>query len=131
MTKTKLTTIEWNVYNTLKNNTQNGKWTSMRELALINGVSERVLRKIIITLKDSDEIQKIIISDHKLGYKLLSNEKEHDYLDRKKIEILKKLKRYYKDVKRFNLNNQTKITFGKYERDYFESICQVSPEREV
>ena len=131
MTKTNLTTTEWNVYNTLKANTQNGRWTSMRELASTNDLTERNLRKVIVKLKDSNEIQKIIISDHKLGYKLLSSEEEHDYLDRKKVEILKKLKRYYKDVKRFNLNNQTKITFGKYERDYFESICQSSSEREV
>ena len=128
---TKLTTLEWNVYNTLKDNTQNGKWTSMRDLAIMNNIPERTLRYVITTLKESDEIQKIIISDHKLGYKLLSSEEEQEYLERKKVEILKKFKRYWKDVERYNRNNQTKITFGKYERDYFESICQVSPEREV
>ncbi len=128
---TKLTTLEWNVYNTLKDNTQNGKWTSMRDLAIMNNIPERTLRYVITTLKESDEIHKIIISDHKLGYKLLSSEEELEYLERKKVEILKKFKRYWKDVERYNRNNQTKITFGKYERDYFESICRVSPEREV
>lgn len=125
--QTSLTTLEWNVYNTIKENTQKGMWTSMKSLAIKYGVSEREIRRIIMILKDNDnEIHKIILSDHKKGYKLMSNKEEINYLAKKKIHILKMFKRYYKDVKRFNLNNQTKITFGKYERDYFESICSTT-----
>ena len=52
----------------------------------------------------------------------MTDEEEIDYLKKRKISILKMLKQYYKDVKRFNMNNQFKITFGKYEREYIESI---------
>ena len=55
----------------------------------------------------------------------MSDEEELDYLKKRKISILKMLKQYYKDVNRFNMNNQVKITFGKYERDYIESLINV------
>ena len=41
---------------------------------------------------------------------------------KKKIKALKELKRYWLDVTRLNLNNQTKLTFDTQERDFIESL---------
>lgn len=119
---TKLTTQDWEIYKVLKHNSREGKWTPSDYLAQRFNICNREVRRVIQKLKTDDKIQKIIISDYGKGYKLLSSKEEFVYLEKKKIEILSQFKRYYRDVKRYNLNNQKKITFGKYERDFVESI---------
>lgn len=120
-----LNTIEWCVYNAIKENSNNNQWTSMSELSQMFNRSNRNIRKIINKIRKNEKIQKIILTDYKNGYKLMTCEEEYLYLEKRKISLLKQLKQYYKDVKRFNMNNQFKITFGKYERDFIESILPI------
>ena len=124
-----MTNIQWKIYNYIKERSIEGKWTSQKEIRdylIISGYAEniglRTIRRCIHDIREDDTIQKIILTDYSKGYRLMTDEEEIDYLKNRKISILKMLKQYYKDVKRFNMNNQFKITFGKYEREYIESL---------
>lgn len=127
-----MTNIQWKIYNYIKERSLEGKWTSQKEIRdyLINNnfaekIGLRTIRRNINEIRKDDTIQKIILTDYSKGYRLMSDEEEIDYLKKRKISILKMLKQYYKDVNRFNMNNQVKITFGKYEREYIESLINV------
>ena len=124
-----MTNIQWRIYDFIKERSLEGKWTSQKEIRdylINNNFAEkrglRTIRRNINEIRKDDIIQKIILTDYSKGYRLMTDEEELDYLKKRKISILKMLKQYYKDVKRFNMNNQFKITFGKYEREYIESI---------
>lgn len=124
-----MTNIQWRIYDFIKERSLEGKWTSQKEIRdyLINNnfaekIGLRTIRRNINEIRKDDIIQKIILTDYSKGYRLMTDEEELDYLKKRKISILKMLKQYYKDVNRFNMNNQFKITFGKYEREYIESI---------
>ena len=90
-------------------------WTSMSHLAYAFNISERMVRQVICDIREDDEVQKIIIGCDK-GYKVLSKEEEFAYLLSKKCEILKSLKRYYKDIKRFNANDNYTLDFTEEEK---------------
>ena len=127
-----MTNIQWRIYDFIKERSLEGKWTSQKEIRdyLINNdyvekIGLRTIRRNINEIRKDDTIQKIILTDYSKGYRLMTDEEEIDYLKKRKISILKMLKQYYKDVNRFNMNNQVKITFGKYERDYIESLINV------
>lgn len=127
--RTKLNTLEWTIYNIIKERSEKGLWTSqieLNELLSKNGfeISLRNTRSHINFIKKNDTIQKIIISSTKLGYKLMSSDEEINYLLKKKIEVLKRLKAIYKDLKRYESNGQCKITFENYERDFVESLLK-------
>ena len=130
-----MTDIQWRIYDFIKERSLEKKWTSQKEIRdyLINNdyiekISLRTIRKNIHDIRKDDTIQKIILTDYVKGYRLMSYEEEFDYLKKRKISILKMLKQYYKDVNRFNMNNQIKIAFGKYEREYIESLINVEDE---
>ena len=127
-----MTNIQWRIYDFIKERSLEGKWTSQKEIRdyLINNnfaekIGLRTIRRNVHDIRQEDTIQKIILTDYSKGYRLMTDEEEIDYLKKRKISILKMLKQYYKDVNRFNMNNQVKITFGKYERDYIESLINV------
>lgn len=127
-----MTNIQWRIYDFIKERSLEGKWTSQKEIRdylINNGYAEKIglrtIRRNVHDIRQEDTIQKIILTDYSKGYRLMTDEEEIDYLKKRKISILKMLKQYYKDVNRFNMNNQVKITFGKYERDYIESLINV------
>lgn len=127
-----MTNIQWRIYDFIKERSLEGKWTSQKEIRdylINNGYAEKIglraIRRNIHDIRQEDTIQKIILTDYSKGYRLMTDEEELDYLKKRKISILKMLKQYYKDVNRFNMNNQFKITFGQYEREYIESIINV------
>ena len=88
-------------------------------------INKRNIRKKIKEIRECDTIQKIILSDYGKGYRLMSSEEELDYLEKRKISILSMLGRYYKDIERYNTNNQLKITLTKNERNIFESLIEI------
>ena len=127
-----MTNIQWRIYDYIKERSLDKKWTSQKEIRdyLINNnfaekIGLRTIRRNINEIRKDDTIQKIILTDYSKGYRLMTDEEELDYLKKRKTSILKMLKQYYKDVNRFNMNNQFKIAFGKYEREYIESIINV------
>ena len=127
--RTELNTLEWTIYNIIRERSENGLWTSQKQLndlLFLKGyrIDLRKTRRHIQFIKKNDKIQKIIMSNSHYGYKLMSSEEELKYLMKKKDEALGRLKRFAKDFKRFKQNNQLKITFGKYEREYVESLIK-------
>ena len=125
-----LKTIEWKIYEYLKERTLQDKWTSQQELidylATINfNICKRTLRKHIQNIRKSDKIQKIILTSYTYGYKIMSDEEQRDILIQRRINILKALKQSNRDIKKYNMNGQTKITFGKKERDFIESLLKI------
>lgn len=126
-----LGTIEWRIYDFIKSNSEQAKWVKqadIQEYLIANGyvpsINIRTVRKMVHKIKEFDGINKIIVTDHKNGYKMLSEEDNYELLSKRKIQILKMLKLYYKDVKRYNLNNQQRITFTDYEKDIIESLVK-------
>lgn len=120
-----LTTRDYSVYNEVKRRSELNEWTNVQHLALLCGCTKRAIRRCVQRIRESDKIQKIILTDYKKGYKLMSVEDEFAMLTKTKIKILKEFKRYWKDVERYNRNNQNKITFTQYERDFYESLVEV------
>lgn len=125
-----LNSLEWKIYNFIKERSLENKWTSQQELIdylstkNIN-ICKRTLRKHINNIRTSEIIQKIILTSYQYGYKLMSDEEQRDILIKRKISILKSLKQCNKDIKKYNLNGQTKITFSKNERDFIESLLDI------
>lgn len=124
-------TICWQIYDFIKENTLNGDWVKQEDIQkyLLDKkgveINKRNIRKKIKEIRECDTIQKIILSDYGKGYRLMSSEEELDYLEKRKISILCMLGRYYKDIERYNTNNQLKITLTKNERNIFESLIGI------
>lgn len=123
--ETTLNSIDWKIYNTIKERTLKGEWTPAQFLVDYIGIGKREIRRHIQRIRESNTIQKIIISDYTYGYKLMSEQDEFKLLTKTKIKILKQLKRYWKDVDRYNKNHQNKITFSDNERAIYESLIEV------
>ena len=128
----KLANIDYYVYEFLKERSEKSLWTKQQTICdylLFEKnieISKRCVRYIISRIRKDETIQKIILSDYNKGYRLMQSDEEFDYLLRRKNSILKMLKQYWKDVEKYEKNNQTRITFGEYERDYIESLVKVN-----
>lgn len=122
--------VEWHIYNFLKEQSENGKWTHQSEIQDYlkshygEEISLRRIRRLIQSIRTDDVIQKVILTDYNKGYKLISPEDEVKLLRNRKISILKMLKQYWRDVGRLNLNEQEKLAFDSDEREVFESILK-------
>ncbi len=117
-----MTTLEWNVYNFIKERSEKGLYTKQQDLAEEFKISKRQVRRCVEHIREDETIQKIVLSDYIHGYKLMSQEDAVELLIKRKIKILKEFKRYWKDVKRYNSNNQLKLVFDTHERGVIESL---------
>lgn len=129
--KENLGTIEWKVYNFIKERSEKGLWTKQKDIQESvkdnNNVDIgfRQIRKYVSNIRKNDVIQKVILTSYAYGYRLMTDEEQFLTLERRKISLLKSLKQYYKDVRRLNKNNQLRITFTDYERDIIESLLKI------
>ena len=71
-------------------------------------------------IKKSDVIQKIIISSSK-GVKIASEDDFGIYFDHKLIALKSQMKLLYKQLKKAQANNQTRIVYNS-ERDFIEAF---------
>ena len=110
----KLNELDLRVYDLIEKASEKGIWFGMKDLAEQNDLTPRELRKVITRIKESDEIERIIVSSSK-GYKLLSSENDLQYLKSQKCKILKMLKRYWKDVNRYSKDNHVELAFTNEE----------------
>ena len=106
--KNELSTKDLEVYAIIERQSSEGKWVSMAELSFLTDINERAVRQCITNIREYEDNDKIIIGCSK-GYKILSNEEEFTFLLSRKKRILNALNRYYKDVRRFNRNNNYAI----------------------
>ena len=129
-TITKLSTVEWKIYNYLKERTQKGLWTSQQNLVeyLENiesiKMNKRTLRKHIQNIRRCEIVQKVILTNYSKGYKIMNGEEQYEILLKRKVSILKSLKQFHKDRKRLELNGQMKLTFDTKEREFIESLLK-------
>ena len=77
----------------------------------------------IRAIKKSDIIQKIIISSPK-GVKIANAEEFDEWFKRKAISLKKQMKLLYKQLKKAQLHNQTRIVYNS-ERDFIEAFKEV------
>ena len=77
----------------------------------------------IRAIKKSDVIQKIVISNAK-GVKIANAEEFDEWFKRKAISLKKQMKLLYKQLKKAQLNNQTRIVYNS-ERDFIEAFKEV------
>lgn len=122
---------QWFIYNFIKERSKQELWSNqidiqnhLKEKYDID-ISQRTIRRCINSIRKNDLIQKIILTDYKKGYRIMSSAEEDIYLEKRKISILKMLSQYHKDFNRLKLNNQTRIKFSEKERDFIESILKI------
>ena len=122
---------QWFIYNFIKERSKQELWSNqidiqnhLKEKYDID-ISQRTIRRCINLIRKNDLIQKIILTDYKKGYRIMSSTEEDIYLEKRKISILKMLSQYHKDFNRLKLNNQTRIKFSEKERDFIESILKI------
>ena len=123
--KNGLTSLDYRIYDFLKENSQAGNWIGMKQLAEMFNISTRELRKSITRIRKCPMIQKVLVSDYKKGYKFLTTTDENtEYIKKRKIKALKELKQVYLDIERLNLNGQLKLVFDTQERNFIESLVK-------
>lgn len=122
---------QWFIYNFIKERSKQELWSNqidiqnhLKEKYDID-ISQRTIRRCINIIRKNDLIQKIILTDYKKGYRIMTSNEEDIYLEKRKISILKMLSQYHKDFNRLKLNNQTRIKFSEKERDFIESILKI------
>ena len=139
MSKTKLTTRQWRLYDLLKSEFEvnpkayiscNDIMEKMPEHYFLTNVeimnntpahdtlAHLNIRADINALRNSDEIYKIICSNSK-GYKIATEKEADKWLARVKHEAIAKFKMYWKNLKDAELNNQLRLVFNK-EKDTIE-----------
>lgn len=114
------------VLNIITERSKEGKWTSQKFIinSLDVRISDRTLRAIIQTIRADDNTDIVILTDYNKGYKLMSEEDNLRELTKRKISILKSLKLYYKDVKRFNAHNNYKLKLEENEIELMKTLIK-------
>ena len=126
-----LTTRQWKLYEFLKSQEDWVKQEHISSSLPEYSVTEKdtpfhdTMARINITndiraIKKSDIIQKIIISSPN-GVKIANEDDFGIYFDRKLINLKSQMKLLYKQLKKAQLNNQTRIVY-KSERDFIEAF---------
>lgn len=116
----KLITRQWRLYEFLK---EQDDFLSREEIMKQSGLYEnentRTLTSDLQAIKEDDTIKRILITNRK-GIKLASTKEEADkYLELEKVEILSRLKRYFKQAHNIQLDKQTQIVWNQ-EKDTIE-----------
>ena len=126
-----LTPRQWHLYEFLK---QQNDWVKQEHISSSlpeYSATEKdtpfhdTMARINITndiraIKKSDIIQKIVISSSK-GVKIANEDDFGIYFDRKLINLKSQMKLLYKQLKKAQLNNQTRIVYNS-ERDFIEAF---------
>lgn len=114
------------VLNIITERSKEGKWTSQKFIinSLDTSISDRTLRVIIQMIRADDNTDIVILTDYNKGYKLMSEEDNLKELTKRKISILKSLKLYYKDVKRFNTHNNYKLKLEENEIELMKTLIK-------
>lgn len=111
---------QWKLYEFLKEQTT---FLSREEIMKNSGLYEnenaRLLTSDLQAIKENDTIKRILITNRK-GIKIAETKEEADkYLELEKIEVLSRLKRYFKQAHNIELDKQTQIVWNS-EKDTIE-----------
>lgn len=128
----KLTTRQWDLYNFLKSQFEEGRYISKKEIC--NALPQhydfntkqtrlcRIIENDVRAINECNIIQKIIVSNHN-GYKIGSKEECERYIEKRFIRDLKNLKLNWALSKKMNLDGQMRLTINK-ERDFIEAFIR-------
>ncbi len=139
MTKKELNSRQWALYTFLKN--QGDEWATQAFVAakiceMSNGeyygdweslatfhdsAARHIMTADIRAINESPIIQKIIISSGK-GIKIANKEEFDRYIRKEIMSSVRRLMRAKLKAKKGNLDGQTRITFGQYERDTIKAF---------
>lgn len=116
----KMNSRQWKLYEFLKTQSQ---FLSRKEIMVLSGLYEnenaRTLTRDLQVIKENPTINRIVITSRN-GIKIAETKEEANmYLEREKIEILSRLRRYYIQSKQYGLDNQTQIVWNS-EKDTIE-----------
>lgn len=129
-TKNELTPRQWHLYNFLKLKYELDPNAYVSKTEICNGLPLdyeadekatrfcRTIEQDINVLRNSEQIYKIIVSNH-TGYKIATKEEAGAWLTRIRNEAILKLKMYRKNRKIAEANNQMRLVFNK-EKDTIE-----------
>lgn len=134
-----MTSREWQVYNIIKEKSLQGQKTTQRELCdLVEGLEYNeditahdhcsTIWNIINEINNSDEIDKIIISDN-FEYWIGDEEETIEYLNTLWGRIVPKLKRYYNLLRKTKLDGQGKLLSNQLQP--IDENSQARPYHEV
>lgn len=127
----KLTPRQWKLYNFLK---EQDDWVKQERISSslpeysvtekdtpFHDTTARMnITNDIRAIKKSDVIQKIILSNAK-GVKIATADEFDEYFEKKSASLKRQFKLLYKQLKKAQMNEQTRITFGS-ERNYIEAF---------
>ena len=116
-----MNTRQWKLYEFLKEKMDHylSRKAIMRLSGLYESETSRTLTHDLQVIKENPTINRILITSRK-GIKIASTKKEADeYLEREKIEILSRFKRYFQQAHNIELDKQTQIVFN-CEKDTIE-----------
>ena len=129
-----LTSRQWTLYNLLKTKKDWVKQAKIqsdlpndypliyedKDMPFHDTSARQSITKDIRAIKNSDVIQKIILSKSS-GIKIATAEEFDEYFERKSASLKRQFKLLYKQLKKAQMNEQTRITFGS-ERNYIEAF---------
>lgn len=119
---------QWMLYRYLKRRFKDNIYISKKEICRDLGNYNynenekrlcRVIESDVRAINESDEIQKIIVSNHE-GYKIGNKEEVEQYLNRRFNRDYENIKLNWKLAKKVSLDKQMRLTFGN-ERDVIET----------
>lgn len=118
--KNKMNTRQWKLYEFLKEQTTFlSREEIMKQSGLYENENARLLTSDLQSIKENDTIKRILITNRK-GIKIAETKEEADkYLELEKIEVLSRLKRYFKQAHNIELDKQTQIVWNS-EKDTIE-----------
>lgn len=133
--ESELTTRQWKLYKYLKE--RGDEWTyqaicasaideynydGKEDFSLFHDSAARhQMTADIRAINDSTVVQKIIISS-KNGIKLANKEEFEMHIKKEISSAVRRLMRAKRKAKKGSLDNQFKIIFGEYERDYIQAF---------
>lgn len=129
-----LTSRQWTLYNLLKTKKDWVKQAKIqsdlpneypliyedKDMPFHDTSARQSITKDIRAIKNSDVIQKIILSKSS-GIKIATAEEFDEYFERKSASLKRQFKLLYKQLKKAQMNEQTRIKFGS-ERNYIEAF---------
>jgi hypothetical protein len=135
-----LTSRQWTLYNLLKTKKDWVKQAKIQEdlpneypliyedieMPFHDTYARQSITKDIRAIKNSDVIQKIILSNAR-GVKIATADEFDEYFERKSVSLKRQFKLLYKQLKKAQMNNQTRIVFNS-ERDFIEAFKEAENE---
>jgi len=107
-----MNTRQWKLYEFLKTQTEYLSRKEIMDQTNLYDNNKRLLTHDLQVIKENPTINRILITSRK-GIKIAETKEEaNEYLEREKMEVLSRFKRYLIQSKQWGLDNQTQIVWN-------------------